>query len=130
MQGDVFFTWDIQTYIHTYIQTDGHRNLYTESAQRADSVKMEIGTRDSPSLLSLDYISHVNSIKREYSHLIVRIGRQVSCITLQAASIMQKLYLDDNPSTVSQARAKTSAHSDLVLTNQAGKHRDPGQELQ
>ena len=39
MKGDVFFTGDIQTYIHTDIHTDGHRDSMTELAQWADSVK-------------------------------------------------------------------------------------------
>ena len=36
MEGEVFFTGDTQTDIHTY----GHRDSMTESAQWADSVKM------------------------------------------------------------------------------------------
>ena len=39
MEGEVFFTGDIQTYIQTYIHTDGHRDSMAESAQWADSVK-------------------------------------------------------------------------------------------
>ena len=37
MKGNVFFTGDIRT----YVQTDGHRDSLTESAQWADSVKIK-----------------------------------------------------------------------------------------
>ena len=36
MEGDVFFTGDIRTYVHTY----GHRDSMTDPAQRAESVKI------------------------------------------------------------------------------------------
>ena len=39
MEGDIFFTGDRQTDIHTYIHTHGHCDSMTESAQWADSMK-------------------------------------------------------------------------------------------
>ena len=44
MKGEVFFTGDRHRHrhTHTHIQTDGHRDSMTESAQLADSVKTKL----------------------------------------------------------------------------------------
>ena len=64
IQGDVFFTGDI----NTDIQTDGHRNSMTESAKWADSVKKtypknpRISTYVNKKIKKIKWLSRLNEL--------------------------------------------------------------------
>ena len=50
MEGDVFFTGDKQTDVHTYIHTHGHCDSMTESAQAARDPGKPKETKDPKNL--------------------------------------------------------------------------------